>query len=282
MVDVLKNGSSAGTYNTKDLATALERAKLAAALFIPVPGPKLIWQFGELGYDVSIDENGRTGSKPIRWEYLRDANRAKLLRVYQELNKLKQTQPAFQTTDYTFVANEPVKRLVLNNATQPVVILGNFDLQANTVVLGLPKTGVWYDYFTGQSIDATAATALTMQPGQWHILTTTKLPTPEANIVPWNLVPPAPTVLATEPLLTLTVSPNPTADMAVLNWESAYRGPVTITVNNVSGRTHQTLTVQKTAQNLRQSVSLKALPAGVYFLNLQTTDGAQARKVLKD
>ena len=31
-----------------------------AAFFFTVPGPKMVWQFGELGYDVSIDENGRT------------------------------------------------------------------------------------------------------------------------------------------------------------------------------------------------------------------------------
>jgi len=280
--DLMQNGSSSGTYNTKDITTALERAKLAAALFIPVPGPKLIWQFGELGYDVSIEQNGRTGAKPIRWEYATDPNRAKLLRVYQELIKLKLSQPAFQTTDYSFVANQPVKRLVLNNATQPVVIIGNFDVQSNAVVLDLPKTGTWYDYFTGQSINATAASALTMQPGQWHILTSTKLPTPEPNIVPWNLVPPAPVVLATEPLFGLSVSPNPTADMAVLDWESAYRGPVTVSVSGVSGRALQTLTVQKTAQTLRQSVSLKALPAGMYFLNVQTSEGAQVRKLLKE
>ncbi len=279
MYDLLQNGLSSGSYNVKNLATALERAKLAAALFIPVPGPKLIWQFGELGYDISIEQNGRTGAKPIRADYSIEPSRLRLLRVYQELIKLKMTQPAFQTTDYTFVANQPVKRLVLNNATQPAVIIGNFDIQANSVVLDLPKTGTWYDYFTGQSIDATASTALTMQPGQWHILTTTKLPTPEANIVPWNLVPP---VLATEPLFTLTVSPNPTADLTVLDWESTYRGPVTISVSGVSGRALQTQTVQKTAQTLRQSVSLKTLPAGIYFLNVQTTAGTQVRKVLKE
>ncbi|MEZ0486423.1 alpha-amylase family glycosyl hydrolase [Fibrella aquatica] len=288
--DLIQNGTTSGTYNTKDVATALERAKLAAALFIPVPGPKLIWQFGELGYDLGINRcpdgnysnDCRTAAKPVRWEYAADPNRAKLLRVYQELIKLKLSQPAFQTTDYTFMVNQPVKRLVLNHATQPAVIIGNFDVQASTVLLDLPKTGVWYDYFTGQSVDATASTALTMQPGQWHVLTTTKLPTPEANIVPWNLVPPAPVVLATEPLFNLTVSPNPTADMATLDWESAYRGPVTVSVSNVSGRTQQTLTVQKTAQTLRQSVSLKALPAGLYFLNVQTTEGAQVRKLLKE
>ncbi|RYF57801.1 MAG: T9SS type A sorting domain-containing protein, partial [Cytophagaceae bacterium] len=91
-----------------------------------------------------------------------------------------------------------------------------------------------------------------------------------------------PVVLATEPLFGLTVSPNPTADVAVLDWESAYRGPVTVSVSGLSGRALQTQTVQKTAQTLHQSVSLKALPAGMYFVNIQTTDGAQVRKVLKE
>ncbi len=35
----------------------------------------MIWQFGEIGYDVSIDYNGRLGRKPIKWNYLNELNR---------------------------------------------------------------------------------------------------------------------------------------------------------------------------------------------------------------
>ena len=278
--DVLQNGASSGTYNTKDPATALERAKLAAALFLPVPGPKLIWQFGELGYDVNIDFNGRTGAKPLKWDYLRDANRAKLLRVYQELIKLKLTQPAFQTTDFVYQGATPVKSLTLNDATNPVVVLGNFDVQANAVALSLPKAGTWYDYFSGQTIEA--GSALNLQPGQWHILTATKLPTPEAGIVPWLLTPPPAPILATEPVPSLTVSPNPTADLATLDWNSAYRGPITISVNGLTGRTLQTQVVEKTAQTLHHPVSLRTLPAGLYLIKLQTELGVLTQKVVKE
>jgi 1,4-alpha-glucan branching enzyme len=48
-------GNSAGSYNTKDSTTAYKRSALCAALFMPLPGPKMIWQFGELGYDYSIN-----------------------------------------------------------------------------------------------------------------------------------------------------------------------------------------------------------------------------------
>ena len=52
-------GYAAGGYSTKDKNTALSRVEAAASMFLTVPGPKMIWQFGELGYDVSIDVQNR-------------------------------------------------------------------------------------------------------------------------------------------------------------------------------------------------------------------------------
>ena len=50
---------------------------LNAAFLLTIPGPKMIWQFGELGYDYSINtctngtvnNNCRLDEKPIRWDY---------------------------------------------------------------------------------------------------------------------------------------------------------------------------------------------------------------------
>ncbi len=49
----------------------------------------MIWQFGEYGYDVTIEQNGRTGQKPIRWQYLNDWRRKYLFNVYAALIDLK-------------------------------------------------------------------------------------------------------------------------------------------------------------------------------------------------
>ncbi|MFM6936587.1 MAG: hypothetical protein ACKOXH_02725, partial [Aquirufa sp.] len=57
MVEVTNGGKKVFTAPAK-----LERMKMAAATFFTIPGPKMIWQFGELGYDVSINDNGRTGA----------------------------------------------------------------------------------------------------------------------------------------------------------------------------------------------------------------------------
>ena len=52
MVNVQKHclRNSSADYNIRDLPTALDRMKLAGAFFFTLPGPKMLWQFGELGY----------------------------------------------------------------------------------------------------------------------------------------------------------------------------------------------------------------------------------------
>jgi len=44
-----------GAITIKDTTTGLKRMELANTFFITVPGPKMIWQFGEVGYDIPID-----------------------------------------------------------------------------------------------------------------------------------------------------------------------------------------------------------------------------------
>lgn len=60
MVRVLNEGTSNGSYNTRNPETALQRIAAASVIHLTIPGPKMIWQFGELGYDFSINrcENG--------------------------------------------------------------------------------------------------------------------------------------------------------------------------------------------------------------------------------
>ena len=50
----------------------------------------MIWQFGELGYDYSIEENGRTGRKPVRWDYYEEMHRHDLFDTQNIANPLAQ------------------------------------------------------------------------------------------------------------------------------------------------------------------------------------------------
>ena len=77
-------GNQTDGYNTRLLPTALDRKKLATVFFLTLPGPRMLWQFGELGYgggpgeclrpnnDCPTGTPDRVGNKPIRWDYWSD------------------------------------------------------------------------------------------------------------------------------------------------------------------------------------------------------------------
>jgi 1,4-alpha-glucan branching enzyme len=178
-------GNSSGAYNIKDTATALKREELDAAFFLTIPGPKMIWQFGELGYDYSItscnpgntipqpypQNNCRTDAKPIRWDYLQQTNRKKLHDVYSALIRLRQ-DPAFVSdfTSNTSLQNfsGSFKWLTLSK----VVVVGNFDVTTKTGSVNFPSVGTWYDYLNGTTKTvSTVSQSFTLQPGEYHVFT---------------------------------------------------------------------------------------------------------------
>ena len=77
MYDNLQYGNSTEAYSAKSLGLALSRMKAVNLFFLTLPGPKLIWQFGELGYDQSINlcpdntvnSGCRVAAKPVLWDY---------------------------------------------------------------------------------------------------------------------------------------------------------------------------------------------------------------------
>lgn len=172
----LQYGGTAGTYNTRDLATALKRQELAAAFFFTIPGPKMIWQFGELGYDKSIEENGRTGEKPILWQYNSDARRKALYNVYSRLIHLKKNNAVFASTDFQYNLTGAVKTITLKSASMNVVVVGNFDLVSKQSSIAFPAGGRWYDHFNGTQTDVPGSSlTLDLSPGEYHIYSSAPL-----------------------------------------------------------------------------------------------------------
>ncbi|MDD5539258.1 MAG: alpha-amylase family glycosyl hydrolase, partial [Candidatus Marinimicrobia bacterium] len=180
----LTYGNSSGSYSIKTLSTALERMKMTAAFFLTLPGPKMIWQFGELGYDFSIDYNGRLEEKPIRWDYLQDPNRLRLYKTFQALIKLRMENDVFSSagTSLSMTLSDNVKRIAMTGSMN-VVIIGNFGVTATTTNPSFQHGGVWYDYFSGESMTATGSDTLTLVPGEFHIFTDQRLETPEAGLL---------------------------------------------------------------------------------------------------
>ncbi|MEO6218866.1 MAG: alpha-amylase family glycosyl hydrolase, partial [Ginsengibacter sp.] len=139
-------GNASGSYSIKDnLPTSLKREELAAAFLFSMPGPKMIWQFGELGYDISIDFNGRTGEKPIKWDYIDNANRKALYDAYAKFIKLKKNNSIFNSTSSEFNLSGGIKYIKLTDAGNTVVVVGNFDVANQTASIDFGSPATWFD-----------------------------------------------------------------------------------------------------------------------------------------
>lgn len=186
----IQYGNLSGSYNIKDTSTALKRQELCAAFLFTIPGPKMFWQFGELGYDYpinycqngTINNNCRTDPKPIRWDYLQQANRKELNNVYSSLIKLR-----FNSLyKNLFVSNAvqqdftgAFKTLKLSQAGASIVVIGNFDVVPQTSSVTFQNAGTWYDYLNNTTITATgAAQSFILQPGEYHVFLNTNAALP--------------------------------------------------------------------------------------------------------
>ncbi|MCZ4225136.1 alpha-amylase family glycosyl hydrolase [Pedobacter rhodius] len=169
-------GNMSGSYLIKgNLPTSLKREEMAAAFLFSIPGPKMVWQFGELGYDISIDYNGRTGEKPIKWDYFSDVNRKVLYDAYSKFIKLKKNNSIFNSTNSTYNLAGGVKYIKLVEGTNTVIVVGNFDVVNQTANIDFGASGMWFDA-VGNSINLSSNIyGSTLAPGEYHIFSKTVL-----------------------------------------------------------------------------------------------------------
>ncbi len=174
-------GNTNGNYSTKNLSTALDRMALSTAFFYTVPGPKMLWQFGEMGYDYSInhctdgtvDPGCRLANKPIRWDYLNDPDRADLYNKFSGLMWLRRQHPnVFEEGQITTANwNSMTKYIILNKADSNAAVVGNFGVSSVTVSVPMAD-GWWYDYFSGDSIQVSGGSfSGNYTAGEYHIYT---------------------------------------------------------------------------------------------------------------
>ena len=140
-----------------DLKTRMKQLELNAAFALTVPGPKMIWQFGEMGYDISIEENGRTGRKPLHWEYLDNEYRGNLQETYTQLLKLRNEHPTLfigsaaleWQVSSTYWSQGRTLHLTSIDGKQ-LVVLGNFTHTEATITFPA-ETGEWTEWGSNES-----------------------------------------------------------------------------------------------------------------------------------
>ncbi|WP_051292904.1 alpha-amylase family glycosyl hydrolase [Olivibacter sitiensis] len=168
-------GNAVGGYDVKQLEVGLKRVEAAAAFLYTAPGPKMLWQFGELGYDISIDENGRTGNKPILWQYAEQPARKTLYSKMAKLIRLKTKNAIFRDGIATPQVRDGVKYVRVTKGEEEIYVMGNFDVVAHELSIPEFEAGQWYDAMTGERKNWPATFQQQLAPGQYYILSKTLL-----------------------------------------------------------------------------------------------------------
>ncbi|MDR2145043.1 MAG: T9SS type A sorting domain-containing protein [Tannerella sp.] len=254
-----------------NLAIQLDRSALNAAFFLPLPGAKMIWQFGELGYNYSINSKAgsseisdvnRTERKEIRWDYVEVPARKAVYDTYFKLNKLReQYGDAFDNPSYWDVqiasANWGGRRIALNAPDLKMVIVGNFNATGNAAINpNFPASGTWYDVMTEETMDVTNTTAsITLAPGKFKILTNKKIDFTTGNSV----------IQEEKPALRQTAD-----NLTILTDKPV----ITAKIYNISGL------LMKQTQG-KNTIPIAALPKGYYILTVQLRGEQVAFKFVK-
>ena len=261
----LQFGKVGNDYSVRTLSNALDRAELSAVMLFGVPGPKMLWQFGELGYDYSINycpdgtisENCRLSNKPIRWDYYQNPGRRRVYDVYAAMIKLHTENPTFKTNNFELDLNDQVKTIRLNHPEMNAVIVGNFDIVTRNVRPYFQQTGRWFEYFTGDSIDVLSTDDfLSLAPAEFRLYTDKKLELPEITK--------GINGLQNKPI---TLFPNPTRDL--INIMHPFNSKVECKIFNLQGVLVQTLF----ENNENIVLDTKAWPNGMYFIEIKSGQG---------
>jgi hypothetical protein len=186
--------SSNASHDVKDLDVALSRMSAIGAISLLVPGPKMIWHFGELGWDESIftctDGSVNTSSDSItgdcklstkpqpQWvdNWPIDESRSVIFNDWAKMIAFKKQEQVFSGS-YTLASSTTLTpKLFITDASLPstslkdVVVLTNFDVVSSNISVTFPYTGTWYNLMDDSILDVTSATmTITIAPGQYKI-----------------------------------------------------------------------------------------------------------------
>jgi 1,4-alpha-glucan branching enzyme len=279
----LQYGNCMETYCIRDTVTALKRMELSATFFLTLPGPKMIWQFGELGYDRELpEEEGRTEAKPVLWHYLKNTNRVKLFNVYKNLLKLRKDYPLFRNSETTvsiYTPDQvPDRRLKLSSPEMNAVILGNFGMNEHQSWPEFHHTGSWYEFFSGDtlSVDDTGMT-LTLQPGEYRLYTDQKLFIPDTTL---------PVSLRSQPgheniFRLVDLYPNPFNAEITVHLTLPDSAPLSIQFISITGKTVGEFYLPAVRKGIySRTFNLGHLPSGVYLVNISQNQHNTTRKLV--
>ena len=168
-----------------DWSVISKRLQAVYAFHFLTPYPKMMWQFGELGYDVSINANDqgvvgtgdeyRTHRKPIRWEYYNDVNRKALYDAISKIISWRTDHEEYYGQDnlsvHTWKSGDAYmsgKVLVMDR----VIVVANFSNAESTTDVTVPAIcqGEWTNLMTGDKVQLGSNYSVTLAGSDYIVL----------------------------------------------------------------------------------------------------------------
>ncbi|MFC0345231.1 alpha-amylase family glycosyl hydrolase [Epilithonimonas hispanica] len=276
----LAYGNTNGSYNVKDLNTALDRQKAYGAVFFTVPGPKMIWQFGELGYEFSINrcENGtisndcRTSPKPVAFTlgYDTNANRKAVYDTWSKILAMRLSSQVFDTTTFTVESGNLLPRIYVWNDALPasslknVVVVANFTTTAQTVTPNFPYAGTWYNLMDNTSMSASSSTTVTLQPGEFRIFGNQRTLATDETKIDANKT-------------SLQITQNPATDgLLKIRYNKAKNGQINI--YDLNGKLVKSFGLKSAKGD--ETFSVNGIGTGNYLVQLKSDEGLAVSKLI--
>ncbi len=288
--DEERNGYKANAYGVAAVKGKPEeyckRVPMNMAFIALLPGPKMLWQFQEMGYDKSINmcqdgsikDDCRTYAKPNIWglKYDKVDYRQKAYSDAAKVIKLRTEHPEFFAYDNVKTTNcssstWKVRRLDVNYIDPDngendidIVVMANFD-PINSVMTSADLThiGVWYDYMTGEEVNFKRVDkTINLEASSMKIYTSRRIsekPVGAQDVKSAGAV--------------VSVSPTVTSDIvSVFSSEDV----VAINVVDLSGKSVASVENE-------DEISLASLPHGMYLVNVHTVSGdSSTHRVIKE
>jgi hypothetical protein len=291
MYEAITYGTTSGTLPVRNnLTNALNRMGAIGATSILVPGPKMIWHFGELGnsqsiytcFDGSVNDESATiagdckldKKQQVQWSWLSEPTRVAILNDWSKLIKLKTTEPVFIGEHTMSTDGSNFKQRIhifdnnlASNQLKYVVVLANFDTSNTTINPNFPTTGytypmTWYDLMDNNApvVINNPTDVISVNSGRFRVF---------GN---------KPATLSSDDFETIqnniTVYPNPTKNSFALTQDASK-----VEIYNIAGQ------LIKTFNNVisNQQLDSTHLETGLYLIKITDTNGiSQTKKMLKE
>ncbi|WP_163391927.1 alpha-amylase family glycosyl hydrolase [Flavobacterium limi] len=271
-------------HNVKTLATALSRMSAIGAVSLLVPGPKMIWHFGDLGWDSSIFtcNNGtvndasatisgdcKLDTKPQpQWtgNWLGNAGRSKIYNDWSKMITMKIAEPVFSGTTTMANTSSLYPNIKITNSAlssgqlKDVLIVANFNVTAQNVATGFSYPGTWYNLMDNTTINVTDVNALMSIPaGEFRIYGNKQASLAIDDFEKGNSV---------------SLYPNPVSNYFTLNFAA-----VKVEIYNITGQLVKNFV---TNANLDFHYSVSDLKPGLYIVKaINENNEVQVMKFIK-